>query len=285
MATTIAAGAAALAVGAGSAAAQSLEAPTAGLKKTATMKEWSFDLHGPATHDEAAEGTPTEIVVRHRQAGVLELLRPLAALDCPPGGLTGCTPIDVMGRMSAAAKRTALVVSDPDRDGVPEVSSTFYTGGPHCCFATVGFWQPQDGPRQASVLDGGSTTPVADQRGRIRIGEPRWETLDWPYASSRPFRVWYELRNGVGWVNASTKAHHRGELAQAKRAIRSLSKRRDAAGRESLRSARAVALGHAKALGQGKALRTGRAQYRRAYGAKALRNVDQGLKRVKRARR
>lgn len=41
-----------------------------------------------------------------------------------------------------------------------------WTGGAGCCYVSVGFWRPQDGPWQASRLNSGNTEPISDRRGR-----------------------------------------------------------------------------------------------------------------------
>lgn len=258
--------------------------PGSPLKQTLRSGDWTFELHGPRTPALQVVGHATEIVVRHSEAGVIALLRPASVLPCSIGGVTGCVPIDLMGRTSAAVKRTRMVVSNHDRFVPPEVSTTFYTGGTRCCYVSVGFWQPQDGPWQTSRLDSGGTEPISDGTGRMRAGDPRWETLDWPPVAARPFYVWHQLVNGEGWKQASTRQDVRTELRRTTTALRRLERQKGAGVRDATRSARGVRLGYQKALGQSKAVASGRRAYRRSYGAAGLRRLDQGLRRVTAAR-
>lgn len=258
--------------------------PSSPLKQTIQSGDWTFELHGPKTPNLQVQGDPTEVVVRHRQAGVITLLQPASALPCAVGGAAGCVPIDLMGGTSAAVKRTRMVVSDHDGFVPPEVSTTFYTGGgARCCYVTVGFWQPQDGPWQVSRLNSGNTEPISDRSGRIRAGDRRWETLDWPPAAARPFYVWHKLMNGEGWKHASTRADVQSELKRTTTALRRLQRQKGPSARNAIRSARGVQIGYQKALGQKRAVESGRRAYRRSYGAKALARLDGGLERIKTA--
>lgn len=259
---------------------------TGPLKQTVRARGWSFSLHGPRTLAQHDAGQRTEIVVRHRELGVVARLDPFAAANCTTSAIARCIPIDVIPRTAPGVKRTRLVVSDFDRFVPPEVTTTLYSGGgTGCCFVAVGFWQPQDGPWRASRLDSGMTEPISDRTGRIRIGDPRWDTLDWPRAASRPFYTWHKLINGAGWRHASTRADVRRELRRTTRDLRRLMRHRTAAGvADTIRATRAVQIGYQKALGQRKQVAQGRRAYQRAYGRAALRRVDAALKRVKRAR-
>lgn len=258
--------------------------PGAPLKQTIEAGDWTFELHGPQRPELQVAGQPTEVVVRHREAGVVTLLQPLKLLPCSVGGAAGCVPIDLMGRTSAAVKRTKMVVSDHDGFVPPEVTTTFYTGGgARCCYVSVGFWQPQDGPWQATRLDSGATEPVSDRTGRIRAGDRRWEALDWPPAAARPFYAWHKLMNGEGWKHASTRADVQTELRRTTTALRRLLRQKGSGTTAAIRSARGVQLGYRKALGQVKAVASGRRAYRKAYGSAALKRLDSGLKHVEKA--
>lgn len=265
--------------------ADSSQVPKSPLKQTIRAGEWTFELHGPERPSLQVAGYPTEIVVRHREAGIITLLQPTRFLPCAAGGPKGCVPIDLMGRTSVAVKRTKMVVSDHDGFVPPEVTTTFYTGGTRCCYVSVGFWQPQDGPWQASRLSSGNTEPISDRRGRLRIGDPRWETLDWPAVAARPFYTWHKLMNGEGWRHASTRADVRTELKRTKAALRQLTTKRGSQSRAAIRSTRGVLIGYQKALGQAGAVAAGRRAYRMAYGLAALRRLDKGLNQVRQAQR
>lgn len=144
-------------------------------------------------------------------------------------------------------------------------------------------WRGQAGPWQHDTLNSGSTAVIADRQGRIRIGDPKWESLDWPRAARYPYHSWYRLTphgRNAGFEPASRKSDHRKELKRAAATLRRLKRSSGRGARESQRSVRAVIAAHRKALGQNKQLNRARRSYRNIYGAASLRRLDRGLRRV-----
>ncbi len=259
--------------------------PESPRKASLTHKNWTFTLH-------AADGgtSPIGIAVRHRQGGLETVLRPDRDLDCPDaaGIAGGCqSVVDLPRRDSLRGKGMIVHAATPDEFHPPEVVAVLNTGGASGSFSAIGYWRGQDGPWSHRTLDSGSTAITTDGRGRIRVGDPKWESLDWSRAARYPYQSWYRFsppdgRKG-GFEHASRKSDHRKELRRANNALKRLKRSRGREARESQRSVRAVIAAHRKALGQAKQLSQARKSYRRAYGAASLKRLDRGLRRVVRA--
>lgn len=273
-------GVVAFATAAGPATAQVPE-PSGQLRSTVTHNQWKIQLY---TGDAG-----TEIAVRHDQGGLETVLRPSADLNCPTGAIIGCRPAIDLPRPDRLRGKGIVVHADtPDPFHPPEISTVMFTGeGAHCCFTAIGYSRGQDGPWDKRTVNSGSTGITTDGKGRIQVGDPRWETLDWPYAASRPYLTWRTLTptsGGAKWKDTTTKADHRKRLRAASTALRKLQRSKGRQQREQQRSTRAVIAAHRKALGQSKQVRRDRQGYRKLYGAASLKRLDRGLKRVVRAR-
>ncbi len=258
--------------------------PESPQKASLTHKNWTFTLH-------AADGgtSPIGIAVRHNQGGLETVLRPDRDLDCPDaGGIAGgCrSVVDLPRADSLRGKGMIVHAATPDEFHPPEVVAVLDTGGASGSFSAVGYWRGQDGPWQHRTLKSGSTAIATDGKGRIRVGDPRWESLDWSRAARYPYQSWYSFaphgRDG-GFEPASKKSDHRKELKRATTTLRRLKRSNGRQAREGQRSARAVIVAHRKALGQAKHVSRGRTSYRRMYGAASLKRLDRGLRRVVRA--
>lgn len=262
-------------------AAQQASEPESPQKASLTYKNWTFTLH-------AGDGgtSPVEIAVRHRQGGLETVLRPDRDLDCPDIGgiLAGCrSVVDSPRRDSLRGKGMIVHAAVPDDFHPPEVIAVLDTGGASGSFSAVGYWRGQAGPWQHRTLNSGSTAIVADANGRIRIGDPLWESLDWPRAARYPYRSWYTLApygRNAGFKPASRRSDHRRELRAATVTLRRLNRSGGRSAREGRRSVRAVIAAHRKALGHTRQLAQARRSYRRSYGAASLRRLDRGLRRV-----
>ncbi|MGE4425334.1 MAG: hypothetical protein AB7G37_02650 [Solirubrobacteraceae bacterium] len=258
--------------------------PESPQRSSISHKNWQFTLH-------AADGGggPIGIAVRHEQGGLETVLRPDRDLDCPDAGgiAAGCqSVVDYPRHDSLRGKGMIVHAETPDEFHPPEVVAVLNTGGASGSFSAIGYWRGQDGPWHHATLDSGSTAIITDGKGRIRVGDPAWESLDWSRAARYPYHSWYTFsptkgKRG-GWKHASTKRDHTTELRRAKSTLRKLKRSKGSQAREGQRSARAVIAAHHKALGQRKSLRNARTSYRRMYGSKSLKRLDRGLKRVKR---
>lgn len=270
----------ALSAPASAAAAPRPAEPESPQKASLTYKNWIFTLH-------AGEGgaSPIGIAVRHRQGGLETVLRPDRDLNCPEVGIfSGCrSVVDFPGNSSLKGKGMFVHAAVPDPFHPPELVAVLDTGGASGSFSAIGYWRGQDGPWHHRTLNSGTTAIVTDGKGRIRIGDPKWETLDWPAAARYPYLTWYSLSpygRKAGFKRASRKSDHRQELRRATRTLKRLQRSRGRSARESQRSVRAVIVAHRKALGQAKQVLKARRQYRRMYGPASLRRLDRGLKRV-----
>lgn len=259
--------------------------PESPQKATLTYKNWTFTLH-------AADGgtSPIGIAVRHNQAGLETVLRPDRDLDCPDAGgiAVGCQSVVALP-LADSLRRNGMIVhaATPDEFHPPEVVAVLNTGGASGSFSAVGYWRGQDGPWQHRTLDSGSTAIITDGKGRLRVGDPRWESLDWSRAARHPYQAWYRFAphgRAGGFEPASRKRDHRVELRRATRSLQRLRRSKGAQAREAQRSARAVIVAHRKALGQTRQVSRERQSYRRMYGAASLKRLDRGLRRVVRAR-
>lgn len=278
-------GAAALALSSPSVATadQPSTEPESPQRASLTHKNWTFTLH-------AADGgaSPIGIAVRHRQGGLETVLRPDRDLKCPDAGAAvGCQSV-VGHPRSDSLRGNGMIVhaAVPDEFHPPEVVAVLDTGGASGSFSAIGYWRGQDGPWQHRTLNSGATAISTDGKGRIRVGDPKWESLDWPRAARYPYRSWYTFaphQRKPGFKRASRKSDHRKELKAANGTLRRLQRSNGRAARESQRSVRAVIAAHRKALGQTKRVTQARRAYRRLYGAASLKRLDRGLKRVVRA--
>ncbi|MCK9247535.1 MAG: hypothetical protein M0P31_00935 [Solirubrobacteraceae bacterium] len=278
-------GTAALALsGATSATAAQPAEPDSPQRSSISHKNWQFTLH-------AAEGGggPIGIAVRHEQGGLETVLRPDRDLDCPEaGGIAGgCqSVVDYPRHDSLRGKGMIVHAETPDEFHPPEVVAVLNTGGASGSFSAIGYHRGQDGPWRHSTLDSGSTAIITDGKGRIRVGDPRWESLDWSRAARYPYQSWYTYSptkgERGGWERASRKSDHRKELRSATRKLSRLKKSKGRQAREGQRAVRGVIAAHRKALGQKKSLRNARKSYRRMYGSASLKRLDRGLRRVKR---
>lgn len=255
--------------------------PDSPQRASLTHKNWTFTLH-------AGEGgaSPISIAVRHRQGGLETVLRPDRDLDCPEmGGIAGgCRSVVAFPRRDSLRGKGMIVHAEtPDEFHPPEVIAVLETGGASGSFSAIGYWRGQAGPWQHDTLNSGSTAIVTDGRGRIRIGDPKWESLDWSRAARYPYRSWYKLTpygRNAGFKRASRKSDHRQELKRAAVTLKRLKRSSGRGARESQRSVRAVIAAHHKALGHRKQLSQARRSYRRSYGAASLKRLDRGLRRV-----
>lgn len=259
-------------------AAELPTAPTGDVQVSVTTASgWTVEDRGPKTFKDQRT---TQLVLRRPDGAVDALLYPerdAGDLCDPFSDGFRCMPMRTIFGPKLRMGKRGLVVTDQDGDGVPEVALSMYTGGAHCCTITIGWWRDADGTWRSDRTNGGSMGGVrADATGRVEIADPAFEGLDWSYAETQPYSTWSRLVPGTGWVDATTKAEHRREIATMTGAIRRFSKL-DGAER-AVQAARAVRIGHRKALGQKARLAPERRTYRRAYGRGDLRTLDRALK-------
>lgn len=264
---------------AGPAAAASLPTSPVGKSRVTikTASGWTIEQHGPKSYKRP---TITQLVVRQPTGAVDALLYPEAQIPdfCDPFATSyRCLPLSVLTGGPTKYGTKGVLVTDQNGDGVPEVSIPMFTGGAHCCVVVVGYWRDAaSGAWKSDTVDTGSAGSVSTKSGRIETANPAFEGLDWAYAETSFYFTWSRLVPGVGWVDATTRADHLHQIALMTRTIKRYSKPGDANG--VVKSARAIRIGHRAALGQTAIVAKERNAYRRAYGARSLRLVDQAIK-------
>ncbi|MEV4419487.1 hypothetical protein AB0L40_05850 [Patulibacter sp. NPDC049589] len=270
------------AAGAGPAGAAPLPtAPVGPARVTvATPSGWTVEEHGPAKGQDRL----TQIVVRRPGGDVDALLYPEqdAGDFCDATADSyHCLPLRAAFTGDLAMGKDGLVVTDQDADGIPEVAIGLFTGGAHCCVIDVGWWRDAAGTWHHDATNGGSAGgDRTDAPGRLRIADPAFEGLDWAYVFYTPYFTWSRLIPGKGWVDATTRADHLREIQRLNGRVRRYAHDRDA--KKLIEAVRAVRIAHRFALGQTQQVASERATYRRKYGRRALKDLDQALKGVAR---